>query len=282
MTPPSTGGPEAVARVQIDAALEAAGWVVQNRDEMNLAAAQGVAVREFKLKHGHGYADYLLFVDGKAVGVFEAKAPGHTLIGVEPQSAKYASGLPDGLNPPITPLPFLYLGTGAVTKLTNLLDPEPRSRFIFHVHRPETLAEWLTAPTLDAWVKDNGAYTTADDTKPSSLRARLRTMPGLDPIGLYPNQVTAIVNLETSLRHDKPRALLQMATGSGKTLTSVAEIYRLIKFGGARRVLFLVDRSNLGEQAEKEFQNYEPPDDHRKFTALYNVQRLTSNTIRTS
>lgn len=277
--PPPAGGREAEARIEIDAALKTAGWVVQNREEMNLSVAQGVAVREFKLKQGHGYADYLLFVDGKAVGVLEAKAPGHTLIGVEPQSTKYANGLPGGLDPPVTPLPFLYLSTGGVTKFTNLLDPEPRSRFIFHVHRPETLAEWLSAPTLDAWVKSNGAYTGADDTRPSSLRARLRAMPELEPGGLYPNQIQAITNLEASMRQDKPRALVQMATGSGKTLTSVAEIYRLIKFGGARRVLFLVDRSNLGEQAEKEFQNFETPDDHRKFTELYNVQRLTSNTV---
>src|SRR5512140_1014250 len=283
MTPPSPGGgPEAEARIEIDAALEAAGWVVQDRDEMNLAAAQGVAVREFKLKSGHGFADYLLFVNGKAVGVLEAKQTSTPLSGVEPQLAKYATGLPGGLNPPVEPLPFLYLSTGKITKFVNLLDPAPRSRPIFHVHRPETLADWIAASTLDAWVKGNGAYTAADDTKPSTLRARLRAMPELEPGQLYPNQIQAITNLELSLRQDKPRALMQMATGSGKTMTSVAEIYRLIKFGGARRVLFLVDRSNLGEQAEKEFQNFETPDDHRKFTELYNVQRLTSNTIGAS
>jgi type I restriction enzyme, R subunit len=282
MTPPPGGGPEAQARVEIDAALEAAGWVVQDRNSMNLSAAQGVAVREFKLKQGHGFADYLLFVNGKAVGVLEAKQAGTPLTGVEPQLARYASGVPGGLNPPIEPLPFLYLSTGKVTKFINLLDPAPRSRDMFHVHRPETLADWLTAPTLDAWVKDNGAYTAADDTRPSTLRARLRAMPEIEPGQLYPNQIQAITNLESSLRRDKPRALMQMATGSGKTLTSVAEIYRLIKFGGARRVLFLVDRSNLGEQAEKEFQNFETPDDHRKLTELYNVQRLASNTIGAS
>lgn len=282
MTPPPASGPEAEARVEIDAAFVAAGWTLQNRDGMNLSAAVGVAVREFKLKRGHGYADYLLFVNGKAVGVLEAKQAGNTLIGVEPQLTKYAAGLPDGLNPPVTPLPFLYLSTGDITKFTNLLDPEPRSRRIFHIHGPETLADWLDAPTLDAWVKDNGAYTAAGDTRPSTLRARLRAMPPIEPGQLYPNQRTAVANLEHSLRHDKPRALMQMATGSGKTLTSIAAIYRLIKFGGARRVLFLVDRSNLGEQAEKEFQNYETPDDHRKFTELYNVQRLASNTIGAS
>lgn len=255
MTPPAAAGLEAAARVEIDAALAAAGWVIQDRDQMNLAAGLGVAVREFKLETGHGYADYLLFVEGKAVGVLEAKRTGETLTGVEPQAAKYAAGLPEGLNPQITPLPFLYLSTGAETRFTNLLDPGPRSRRVFHVHKPETLAEWLSAPTLDAWVKDNGAYTAADDSRPSSLRARLRAMPGLEPKGLYPNQVQAII------------------------ITSVAEIYRLIKFGGARRVLFLVDRSNLGEQAEKEFGNFITPDDNRTFTELYNVQRLTSNTI---
>lgn len=282
MTPAGTGGPELEARREIDAALLAAGWVLQNRDEMNLSAGQGVAVREFKLDKGHGFADYLLFVDGKAVGVLEAKKKGQPLTGVEPQLKRYAEGLPPGLNPPVEPLPFCYLSTGAVTKFVNLLDPDPRSRRIFHMHRPETLAEWLAAPTLDAWVKASGAHTGADDSRPSSLRARLRALPLLERGQLYLNQVRAITGLERSLREDKPRALLQMATGSGKTLTSVAAIYRLIKYGGARRVLFLVDRSNLGEQAEKEFQTFVTPDDHRKFTELYNVQRLQSNTIGSS
>ena len=100
--------------------------------------------------------------------------------------------------------------------------------------------------------------------------------------GLWENKVTAIKSLEASLQQDRPRALIQMATGSGKTLLAVSSIYRLIKFGGARRVLFLVDRSNLGEQAEKEFQGYRTPDDNRKLTELYNVERLTSNTISSS
>jgi len=116
-------GPEQKARTQIDAALVAAGWIVQDRDEMNLSAGRGVAVREFKLTTGHGFADYLLFVDGKAVGVLEAKPEGHTLSGVEVQAEKYSTGLPAGLDPPVAPLPFLYLSTGAITKFTNLLDP---------------------------------------------------------------------------------------------------------------------------------------------------------------
>jgi type I restriction enzyme R subunit len=274
--------PEQQAREEIDAALVAAGWVLQDRDSMNLSAGRGVAVREFKLTTGHGFADYLLFVDGKAVGVLEAKPEGHTLSGVEVQAQKYAAGLPAGLHPPVEPLPFLYLSTGSITKFTNLLDPDPRSRRIFQVHQPETLAEWLAADNLDTWVKSIGHFTAADDAKPSSLRARLRAMPPVERGDLYPNQLQAVVNLEQSLFQNRPRALVQMATGSGKTIMAVTAAYRLIKFGGARRVLFLVDRSNLGEQAEKEFQGFRTPDDNRKFTELYNVQRLTSNTIGAS
>lgn len=183
---PSARGPELKARTQIDAALSAAGWIVQDREAMNLSAGRGVAVREFKLTAGHGFADYLLFVDGKAAGILEAKPEGHTLGGVEVQAAKYAAGLPAGLNPPVEPLPFLYLSTGAITKFTNLLDSDPRSRRIFHVHQPGTLSEWLAADTLDTWVKVGGHFTAADDTKPSSLRARLRAMPPVERAFLYP------------------------------------------------------------------------------------------------
>jgi type I restriction enzyme R subunit len=279
---PERDAPEQRARRIIDAALIEADWVVQDRAVLNLAAGRGVAVCEFPLERGYGYADYLLFVDGKAVGVLEAKPEGFTLSGVEIQAERYSKGLPAGLDPPVEPLPFLYLSTGTDTRFTNLLDPDPRSRRIFQVHQPDTLADWLAAETLDAWVKGHGGFTAADDTKPSSLRARLRAMPKVERSFLFPNQLQAVINLEHSLYQNRPRALVQMATGSGKTIMAVTAAYRLIKFGGAQRVLFLVDRTNLGEQAEKEFQGYRTPDDNRKFTELYNVQRLTSNTIGAS
>jgi len=283
--------PEQDARVQIDAALREAGWVIQDRAEMNLSAGPGVAVREFAMARGHGFADYLLFVNGKAVGVLEAKPAGYPLGNVELQADKYATGLPAGLNPPVNPLPFLYLSTGVETRFINGLDPEPKTRALSanlpHIHRPETLAEWLAAETLDAWVKrlhaeGTGVTTAADDTRPSSLRARVRAMPPLARGTLYPNQIEAVTNLEQSFWHNRPRALIQMATGSGKTLAAITAIQRLIKYGGASRVLFLVDRKNLGEQAELEFQGYRVPEVNRKFTELYNVQLLTSNTIMDS
>ncbi len=271
--------PEAVARIAIDAALERAGWAVQDRAALNLYAARGVAVREFSLP-GHGEADYLLFADGDPVGAVEAKPVGHTLTGVEIQSAKYGAGLPPELDAPVRPLPFLYETTGVETQFTNRLDPDPRSRRLFAFHRPETLAAWVAAvaPTPP----QNGRLA-AEERPPYDLRptfrGRLRAMPPLNPTGLWPAQRQAVENLERSLAADRPRALIQMATGSGKTFTAISSIYRLIKFGGAERVLFLVDRANLGKQALREFQGYVTPDDGRKFTELYNVQRLTSNTI---
>jgi type I restriction enzyme R subunit len=279
----SKNAPEAKAREKIDALLVQAGWLVQDRDDMNLTAGNGIAVREFKLEQGHGYVDYLLFVDGNALGVVEAKPAGYSFTSVEVQAKKYVEGLPAALTAPRKPLPFAYISTGEETVFINQLDPQPRSRQTFTFHRPETLREWLTADTLEGWLKQSGSfYTAADNTKPSTLRARLRAMPPIDLSGMWPNKVQAIANLEKSLFDDRPRALIQMATGTGKTLLAVAEIYRLIKFGGARRVLFLVDRANLGEQAEKEFQGFRTPDDNRKFNELYNVQRLTSNTIGSS
>ena len=92
--------PEQKARREIDADLTAAGWVVQNRDDLDLTEGRGIAVREFPMKSGFGLADYLLYLDRKALGAVEAKAEG-TLTGVEAQSAKYAAGLPwrDGPEP---------------------------------------------------------------------------------------------------------------------------------------------------------------------------------------
>jgi type I restriction enzyme, R subunit len=272
--------PEAEAREKIDAALAEAGWCVQDANGVNLFAGRGVAVREFPLKQGHGFADYLLFVDRRAIGVVEAKPVGSTLTGVEIQSTMYSQGLPDHLNPWVRPLPMLYESTGVESQFTNRLDPEPRSRRVFAFHRPETLLQWvspLAAPLPEEMrraAEDSPLY---DSTW--TFRRRLRSMPPLDTTGLWPAQITAIENLERSLAEDRPRALVQMATGSGKTFTAISSIYRLIKYGGATRVLFLVDRANLGRQALKEFQQYVTPDDGRKFTELYNVQLLQSNRI---
>lgn len=249
--------PEQRARQNIDKLLQAAGWVVQDRRDLNLGAGLGVAVREFPLSTGP--ADYLLFVERKAIGVVEAKPEGVTLSGVEAQSARYSIGL--GATPLHwhSPLPFLYESTGVETFFTDGLDPEPRSRRVFAFHRPDTLLRWVREPV--------------------SLRGRLRRLPPLITTGLWPAQVEAIANLEQSLAANRPRALIQMATGSGKTFTAVSSVYRLIKHAKAQRVLFLVDRRNLGRQALNEFRQYVTPDGGRKFSELYNVQHMQSNLL---
>jgi len=249
--------PEEEARKEIDHLLELAGWKVQDLKDINLGVHSGVAVREFPLKNG--VADYLLFVDRRACGVIEAKPVGTTLSGVSEQSDLYIDNLPKELPVVQEPLPFVYESTGKETFFRDIRDPFPRSRRVFSFHRPGTLSDWLS--------------------QRDTLRQRLRNLPPLIVDGLRECQIDAIRNLEISLSEDKPRALIQMASGSGKTYTAVNSVYRLIKFVNAKRILFLVDRSNLGRQTRKEFQQFITPDDRRKFTELYNIQHLTSNVI---
>ena len=250
--------PEQEARKQIDAQLMACGWEVQDYKQYNPAASRGIALREVPLKSGT--CDYLLLVDRKAVGVIEAKKAGTLLSGVAEQSGHYAANLPDLIQAAVEgPLPFLYESTGVETYFRDERDPAPRSRRVFAFHRPETLAEWIA--------------------EPNTLRGRLQHLPPLEPRNLRACQLEGIRNLEESFALAHPRALIQMATGAGKTYTACSFAYRLIKHAGARRILFLVDRANLGRQAMKEFQQFVAPDTGRKFTEVYNVQHLTSNQL---
>jgi type I restriction enzyme R subunit len=246
--------PEELAREKIDKLLTDCGWTIQNRNTINLSAARGIAIRE------RDEVDYLLFVDGKAIGTVEAKPEGYTLTGVEEQSGKYGKGLLDIYPKWRKPLPFAYESTGVETQFTNQLDPRPKSRNVFAFHRPETLLEYLEPN--------------------ANLNTRLGNLPAADQMpksNLWSAQIEAIRNLEKSLAANKRRALIQMGTGSGKTYTTVNFVYRLIKLAGARRVLFLVDRGNLGDQTLKEFQQFVTPDDDgRKFTELCNLQHLQS------
>ncbi|MBP7524900.1 MAG: DEAD/DEAH box helicase family protein [Propionivibrio sp.] len=255
--------PEQHARDRIDAQLRAAGWAVQKK--IDFSAGAGQAVREWHTDVGP--ADYVLFVDRKAVGVIEAKREeeGQRLTAHETQTEGYAAARLKWVNSK-EPLPFLYEATGIVTRFTDARDPKPRSREVFRFHRPETLRDWLN--------------------EGNSLRARLAELPPLNPehqaakeLRLRDCQETAITNLEQSFREARPRALIQMATGAGKTYTAITSIYRLLKHADAKRVLFLVDTKNLGEQAEQEMMAYVPIDDNRKFTELYTVQRLKSSFV---
>ena len=251
--------PEEQARLKIDDKLTQAGWVIQDMKQLNLGAAIGVAVREYPTDTGP--ADYVLFVNRNAVGVIEAKkdSAGENITVVESQTERYAAASLKWCKDN-TPLRFLFEATGQIIRFTDNSDPTPRSREIFHFFKPETLATWLA--------------------QPETLRRRLaEQMPALPERNLRDCQISAVTGLEKSLGMNKPRALVHMATGAGKTFTAITSVYRLLKFGGAKRILFLVDTRNLGKQAHQEFMAYTPPDDARKFTELYNVQRLASPSI---
>jgi type I restriction enzyme R subunit len=268
-TTDSNDTPEQSARRAIDAKLAEAGWVVQSKSESDLSPL-GVARRE--LATDAGPADYALFVDKKLVGIIEAKPAGTILVGAEAQTREYAKSIPAALNAPIRPLPFLYESSGTETWFTNQLDPAPTARRVFSFHRPETLKQWFDDERARLLSMKNAPVA-------ATLTGRMRNAPTLPTAGMWPAQITAVTNLEESIREGRPRALIQMATGSGKTFTAITAIYRLIRWGGARRVLFLVDRGNLGRQALREFQAYAPPDEGKKFTELYNAINLQSSTI---
>ncbi len=249
--------PEQIARDNIDKQLNSCGWVVQDKKNVNLHAGTGVAIREYQTDVGP--ADYVLFVDQKPVGVIEAKREeaAETLTVHEDQAEYYAEAKLKYLNN--EKLPFVYVSTGTLTRITDFRDPKPRAREVFSFHRPETIQEWLK--------------------KPKSLRTSLHNLAELPTSGLRDCQINAIRNLEKSFKENRPRALVQMATGSGKTFTAITFVYRLLKFTNARRILFLVDTKNLGEQAEQEFMAYQPNDDNRNFTSIYGVHRLKSKYI---
>jgi len=250
--------PEQLVRDQIDKMLIASGWQVQSKNQINLTAGPGVAVREYHTNIGP--ADYILFVNQKPAGIIEAKREeeGVRLTVHEDQSSEYATAkLKYIINN--NPLPFVYESTGELTRFTDYRDPKPRSRPVFTFHRPQTFEKWLQ--------------------EDATLRKGVFDIPALQTDGLRDCQVTAIRNLEKSFRENRPKALVQMATGSGKTFTAITSIYRLLKFAKAKRILFLVNTRNLGEQAEQEFKRFLPQDDNRLFPELYGVTRLNSSFI---
>jgi len=211
--------------------------------------------------------DYALFVNGKAVGSLEAKPEGETLRQVEPQAEHYADGFEETVKAKPYPRyfdrpPFHYISTGVETLFTSRRDPIRRPREVFHFHRPEALAAWAEQEL--------------------TLRQKLRQMPPLNTEGLRDIQKHALRNLGASLADDKPKALLDITMGSGKTHIAVAESYRLLRFADAQRILYLVDRVSLGDQARDEFLSYVSPDDGRRFGDDYAVQVLRSNDIQKS
>lgn len=259
--------PEEQARVLIDAQLVAAGWVVQDREAIDLVNHVGVAVREVIMEKWAGRADYVLYLNRKMVGVIEAKPQGTTLMAVQWQSHRYSKGLTETQSKSAVlidgELPFIYEASGSETNFTNVYDPEPRARRIFNFQKPETLARVIRE---------------SENQKHATWRGRVQELPDTEGYDLRPASRRAVIAIEKSLKDNQhSRSLVQMATGAGKTRMAVTESYRLLKHGGFTRVLFLVDRNNLGDQTLREFRDFTTPDDGRKFTDLYNVDKLTGS-----
>ncbi|WP_159738929.1 type I restriction endonuclease subunit R [Vibrio atypicus] len=255
--------PETQARLSIDEQLKASGWKIQTWPKVNLGEGLGVAVREYPIDSGKGQytdsADYLLFVNRLAVGVIEAKKDETILSQVEEQTLRYATSKIK-FRKEDAPLSFLFEATSQVIHFTDLRDPAPRARELFHFFKPETLQTW--------------------SKQEHSLRYSLKNfMPELEKATLRDCQVSAISGLEKSLSENRPRSLIHMATGAGKTFTAINAVYRLLNHGGAKRILFLVDTRNLGKQAQQEFHAFKPQGKQTFFHENHIVQRLNSSTI---
>ena len=250
--------PEQKARKIIDEKLLTSGWIIQDVKRLNPNVAVGVAVREFPTDTGP--VDYALFVNGAPVGVIEAKKSeeGENITTVEGQSSRYANSTFKWIKCEYK-IRFAYEATDKLTRFTDYNDEKYRSRTVFSFHRPETLASLIRR----------------NDT----IRNNMKHFPEFDGTGFRDCQITAIKTLDKSLAENKPRALVQMATGAGKTFTAITAAYRMLKFGKMNRILFLVDTKSLGEQAEREFLAYRPNDDNRSFSEIYGVRRLKSSYI---
>ena len=250
--------PEEKARLTIDKKLIESGWVIQDVKSLNLSASLGVAVREFPTSTGP--MDYALFIEGVPVGVIEAKKTdeGENITAVEGQSSRYANSTFKWIKS-ICRIRFAYEASDKLTRFTDYNDIKYRSRTVFSFHRPETL---------------NALLKQAD-----TIRNNMKHFPEFDPTGFRKCQITAIENLDKSFADNRPKALVQMATGAGKTFTAITAAYRLLKYSKMNRILFLVDTKGLGEQAECEFLAYRPTDDNRSFSQIYGVHRLRSSYI---
>ena len=250
--------PEQKAREIIDKRLEQSGWIIQDAQKINLFAGLGVAVREFPTSTGP--VDYALFLEGIPVGIVEAKRDdvGENITAVERQDSRYANSTFKWVQSDYR-IRFAYEATSILTRFTDYDDVKYRSRSVFSFHQPQELQRLLN--------------------EKQTIRNRMKQFPDFDTTGFRKCQITAIENLEQSFAANKPKALIQMATGAGKTFTAITAVYRLLKFAGVKRVLFLVDTKGLGEQAEREFLAYRPNDDNRSFSELYGVRRLKSSFI---
>ena len=246
--------PEERARKKIDALLKRAGWQVVSREEYS-PGMSAVAVEEGLLK-GNLEADYLLFLEGKAIGVLEAKKESTVLSDVVANQAEnYTRQLLPMYQYWEKPLPFIYLSNGKELLFRNLKEPGGKYQKLDAMHSPKKMAEL------------------------AGIKSYFIGLPALERKGLRDCQYEAVSNLEASFRNGQQRALIVLATGAGKTFTACLAAYRFLTYTPARRVLFLVDRNNLGKQAAGEFGDFKLTETGEPFNTIYTTERLRSAKI---
>lgn len=264
--------PEEKARVEIDNKLAESWWAVVNRDERSDYYIS-YAVREF-IVNDSKRPDYLLFLNGKAIGVVEAKREENDLKEeVEAQADRYTKLLPSWVASykMYDNLPISYITNGKTIKFKDLRDSESKYVEVKNFHTPKELSEMLGVTE-----KYSGLPTLADSTLMKYLRENdIKDHWFLNT--LYPHQVKAIHNIDYAFLSGKKRALLYLATGAGKTFTACNLCYRYLKFTNVKRVLFLADRNNLCKQAHDEFSAFTIPRTGDTFVNKYTVDRLKSN-----
>lgn len=244
--------PEEKARIKIDQWFYDAGWEVVNRDQYT-PTSTAVAIREGLLK-GNLEADYFLFINGKAVGVLEAKREEVDVSSgiVSDQVVTYAKNIPQYYQAYQRPLPLLYKSNGKIVLFKDYRDNDSDFEEINRIHTPWEIVKVLGIDDPFAGL-------------PTLRSKRLRDC-----------QYEAVTELEKSFRIGQNRALMVLATGAGKTYTACLTAYRMLAYTPMRRVLFLVDRNNLGKQAETEFGTFRLTDNGEAFNMIYTVNRLKS------
>lgn len=244
--------PEEKARIKIDQWFYDAGWEVVNRDQYT-PTSTAVAIREGLLK-GNLEADYFLFINGKAVGVLEAKREEVDVSSgiVSDQVVTYAKNIPQYYQAYQRPLPLLYKSNGKIVLFKDYRDNDSDFEEINRIHTPWEIVKVLGIDDPFAGL-------------PTLRSKRLRDC-----------QYEAVTELEKSFRIGQNRALMVLATGAGKTYTACLTAYRMLAYTPMHRVLFLVDRNNLGKQAETEFGTFRLTDNGEAFNMIYTVNRLKS------
>ena len=249
--------PEQRARKIIDQKLIEAGWDICDRNHYT-PLSSAIAIEEGLLKNNYE-ADYLLFIDGKAIGVLEAKRMETPLNDkVYLQAYNYNHKVPDWVPSFLLPLPLIYLSNGNTLRFKDIRnDEEPQE--LDKMHTPKEIAKIL------------------------NLQGEFSGLPALRQHfgnqSLRDCQVEAIRELELSFRQGERRALINIATGAGKTYTACLAAYRMLNYTKMQRILFLVDRNNLGEQAEGEFSRFRFTETGEAFSNIFSVGRITSSNM---